>query len=184
METQDWEVLEQLTGQLDPEMFRRVWSRVMPPERDSPIAVDAPAPAQPDEPPAPPAEEEAVMAQLCRLARQCEQGYRTLARRGMGQQASALAMQCRRAGRRLETMWYVRTGRSRDEHGGERTAEKTSLRELLRQQYSREMRWEQLCRQLLRQGDSADLGLLAGELTREGLRRAAAVRQMLERIAG
>lgn len=184
MEMQEWEVLEQLTGQVDPEMFARVWRRVMPEGRESPIEVDLP--------PRPEREKNCVsgasfeesgqiMLRLYALAGECRWGYRELGRRGVGRQASIMEEQCRRAQRRLEALLYACTGRGIPEHRPG-TAWGGSARELLRVQYGREMEWERLCRRLSRYSQSADAGGLAGELAREGLRRAAAVREMLERL--
>lgn len=46
--------LTALNGAMDPETFRRVWARVMPDQKNSPIGLGAAPPASPPKPPAPP----------------------------------------------------------------------------------------------------------------------------------
>lgn len=188
--------LEMLAAQqVDPEVFRRVWARVMPDQRDSPILVVPPEggqkkPAQsgaPRQKPAPGKSgrvQEGEREQLEKMLEQLWEGsarLQELNRKsgGRSRQMRAMAADYRRAMGQLEASWFLLTG-SREWSRPKLTVVEEPLAMGLRSQFLWEQNWRNLC---LRTGERTEdpvLSRLCRRLAEESVLHGQLIRQMLE----
>ena len=189
--------LEMLAAQqVDPEVFRRVWARVMPNQKDSPIVVVPPAekrrqqPARPTAAPTRPKEpetqkeqagEETLLKQLLEQLWEGSGRLQELHRRsgGRSRYMQALAADYRRTLRQLEVSWFLLTGR-RDWRRPSLSFRNEPLAMGLRTQFLWERKWRDLC---LRTGEETTdpvLGRLCRQLAEESILHAQLIRSMLE----
>lgn len=196
-------------GQIDPETFRRVWERVMPDQKNSPIVVPpAPnggkTPPRPGErertgrpgpgpgwsgPGAPRREEtaargdEEALHRLMDLAQEGVLSAQTLVRRGgnRGKSLTILAEDDRRALRRLSALCFLTTGR-RYQPKGTATPWQGTLEQGLRERFWWEQEWVRACRELEQQTREDNLRELCGELAREGMAHGRLIRGILEQM--
>jgi hypothetical protein len=146
----------------DAEMFARVWKRVMPDESGSPIVVHPPEgerkePKPPRTPPKPVKEEREWLREV--LAEMEEGAARVgeILRRDPG--AWPLRDSMGKSAAQLKAAWFLLTG-ERWRNAGRRQPVGGSMEALLREQYLRELRFSELCRQAgehLRRGDLAEI---------------------------
>ena len=183
------------TEQPDPEVFRRVWDRVMQGREDSPIQVEPPAEAAPQETvqeklseqmPAPssgkpsPAEQ---LGTLMELAREGAVAGQLLARRigSQGKPLMDLAADHRTALRRLGAAYFLETGEHyvvsnpRPNRGG-------ALDQALREQFLWERNWEKVCQQAADQMEETGVSELCQELAQDGALHSRWIRRLLERM--
>ena len=188
--------------QIDPETFRRVWARVMPDQRNSPLVLDPPAAApqnrkKPEEKPIPrerrapekkPVREEKTapgerLERLMDLSREGAEGAGALARRmgNRGREMMGIAEDHRRALRRLAAAYFLLTGRRRRPEGrgpGRHRDLETDLRE----RFLWERRWENACREAAEGAEDPALKEMCRELAREASLHQRTVRTALERM--
>jgi len=191
-----------------PEVFQRVWARVMPDQRDSPLAVSvsprqegtAPAqPAVPAQPAAPgPAPEPcpcppplclgeaslgdvAALTALMDRARENLSAGQALSRRSGGRQLSELAADHRRALRQLSAARFLITGK-RYRPEGKPLSLPADFPLALRDQFVREQRWERDCNQAAEAAGDRCLKELYLELAQDGALHAGEIRSLLERM--
>ena len=194
--------------QIDPETFRRVWARVMPDQRDSPLVLSPPAPAvrsgtaekkQPPPPArqsagtqsgeqkrsAPKAEGPERMERLMDLAREGAEGAGALARRmgNRGREMAGIAEDHRRALGRLAAAYFLMTGRRRHARGSAPGGNR-DLGTELRERFLWEKRWEQACREAAEETGDLVLEELCRELARDASRHQRAIRTTLEQMWG
>lgn len=196
--------------QIDPETFRRVWARVMPDQRDSPLVLSPPAPAVrsgnrteekkrpvPREQPnagtqsgeqkrsVPKAEDPERMERLMDLAREGAEGAGALARRmgSRGREMAGIAEDHRRALRRLAAAYFLMTGRRRHARGSAPGGNR-DLGTELRERFLWEKRWEQACREAAEETGDPALEELCRELARDASLHQRAIRTTLERMWG
>ncbi len=199
---QQYDLSELIRQQPGPEVFKRVWDRVMPDQKDSPLvlspipreeaAVFAPQQAPASETAPPPAPEEPALClgeasqgdvealtELMVRARENLAAGQALARRGGGRTLSALAADHRRALRQLSAARFLITGKPfRPE--GRAAALPASLPLALREQFVREQRWERACRAAARSAADPCLRELYLELAQDGALHAGEIRSLLE----
>ena len=184
--------------QPDPEVFRRVWERVMEGREDSPIQVEPPAeggggaggePApqvRPETEPERPADLAGELAELLELAREGLESARQLARRAGGSGGGALfqlAADHRGALRRLGTAYFLETGARYVWRGGAPSpGRREPLDRALREQYRWEEAWARTCRAAAEGLEEADLAELLEELARQAGLHARTIRRLLERL--
>ncbi len=203
---QEYDLSELIRQQPGPEVFRRVWDRVMPDQRDSPLVLAAPPggeevpPAPASEPapePAPsPAEpplclgeasqpDTAALSALMDRARENLSAAWALARRrslqGGGRALSELAADHSRATRQLSAAYFLITG-TRYRPAEHKTALPASLPLALRDQFVREQRWERICRRAAEAAADPCLRELYLELAQDGALHAGTIRSLLERM--
>lgn len=197
--------------QPDPEMFRRVWDRVMPDQRDSPLVVasaegvpaasPAPAPSPVPAPALPPApspnsapEEslclgegsQAETRRLMALMAQAQEGAaagQALARRG-GSAARAMATLTgdhRRAFRQLSAAYFLITGQ-RYHPARPAPALPPALPLALRAQFVWEQQWERACLQAAQEAGDRCLRELYQELAQDGALHTGVIRSLLEQM--
>lgn len=195
--------------QPDPEVFRRVWDRVMPDQRDSPLVVataaEVPAPSPAPEPsptpvsaPAPPpalppeeplclgegsrGETETLKALMAQAQEGAAAGQLLVRRGGPGARAmAALAGDHRRAFRQLSAAYFLITGR-RHRPAAPPLNLPASLPLALRDQFVREQKWERACLQAVRESEDACLRELYQELAQDGALHAGVIRSLLEQM--
>lgn len=200
---QQYDLSELIRQQPGPEVFRRVWDRVMPDQKDSPLvlsplpreeetAVFEPQPATASEAAPPPAPEEPALClgeasqgdvealtELMVRARENLAAGQALARRSGGRSLSALAADHRRALRQLSAARFLITGKPfRPE--GRAAALPASLPLALREQFVREQQWERACRAAARSAADPCLRELYRELAQDGALHAGEIRSLLE----
>ena len=196
-------------GQIDPETFRRVWERVMPDQKNSPIVVP-PTPTsgkiqsrpterertgRPGPGPSAPRQsavhreaaalkgDEAALHRLMDLAQEGVLSAQELSRRG-GSRAKGLAVLAadnRRALRRLSAACFLATGHRHQPNGVVRPWQGT-LVQGLRERFWWELRWVQACRELESQTREDSLRELCAELAREGVAHGRMIRGILEQM--
>ena len=194
--------------QIDPETFRRVWARVMPDQRDSPLVLSPPAPAprngkkpEPQEktipwerrPPekkpereektAPRERDEERLERLMDLSREGAEGAGALARRmgNRGREMMGIAEDHRRALRRLAAAYFLLTGhRRRPEIRS--PGRHGDLEMDLRERFLWERRWENVCREAAEGAEDPALKELCRELAQDASLHQRAVRTSLERM--
>ena len=196
--------------QPDPEVFRRVWNRVMPDQKDSPIAISPPpkpvppkpapprpAPPKPPAPPLrpapprrpvpPPQPRQAPAGELLRslmdMAQEGAASAALLVRRA-GNQGRALASMpaaFRQAQRRLSAAYFLETG-ARYQPPAAAPSRSVALPQALREQFLWEQDWCRACARAAGQSSDASLQSLLRELAREGESRRQTIRALLERI--
>ncbi len=201
---QQYDLSELIRQQPGPEVFKRVWDRVMPDQKDSPLvlaplpqkeetAAFAPQPASAPETPPPPAPEEEpalclgdasqgdveALTELMVRARENLAAGQVLARRSGGRSLSALAADHRRALRQLSAARFLITGKPfRPE--GKAAVLPASLPLALREQFVREQRWERTCQAAARSAADPCLRELYRELAQDGALHAGEIRSLLE----
>lgn len=180
-------------AELDPEVFRRVWARVMPDDRSSPIALtperkpNPPAKAKPQPRPAGHSpqhprgqgDEELVRGLMTLLGEGIAKDSLLLRRSGHSRPLTQMANDHRRAMKRLSVAYFLLTGGqyrpapAPEGHGG-------NVSHLLREQFQWEQRWTQAC---LRGGEGAKdpaVGELCRELAKDGPAHERLIRSILE----
>ena len=192
--------------QIDPETFRRVWARVMPDQRNSPLVLDPPAAApqnrkKPEEKPiprerrgpekkpdreektAPKERDEERLERLMDLSREGAEGAGALARRmgNRGREMMGIAEDHRRALRRLAAAYFLLTGRRRRPEGRS-PGRHGDLETDLRERFLWERRWENACREAAEGAEDPALKELCRELAREASLHQRTVRAALERM--
>ena len=184
------------TQQVDPEVFRRVWARVMPDQRDSPILVVPPegkgekklvkssitrqnAVSEKNH-----QDQEEERKQLKTMLDQMWEGYSRLQilnqRSGRrSRYLQALAGDCRRAMRQLEASWFLMTGQ-REWQRPKLTIPEEPLEMGLRSQFLWEQNWRTICRQTGERTGDPVLSRLCSRLEEESVLHGQMIRQMLE----
>jgi len=199
---QQYDLSELIRQQPGPEVFKRVWDRVMPDQKDSPLVLSplpreespvfAPQPAcAPETAPTPAPEEPALclgessqgdveaLTELMVQARENLSAGQALARRSGGRSLSALAADHRRALRQLSAARFLITGKPfRPE--GRAAALPASFPLALREQFVREQRWERACQAAARSAADPCLRELYRELAQDGALHAGEIRSLLE----
>ena len=165
----------------DAEMFARVWKRVMPDENGSPIVVHPPErerkEAKPPQTPPPPVREDG--AWLREMLTEMDEGsvrVGEILRRDPG--AWPLGDSMRKSTAQLKAAWFLLKG-ERWRSTGRRQPFGGSMEALIREQYLRELRFSELCRQAeeqLRRGDGAEI---VSEQEEASVRRRRMLRHML-----
>lgn len=196
--------------QIDPETFRRVWARVMPDQRDSPLVLDPPAPPprngkkpeekgkplsreqgipekkpEREEKPAPKAGDGERLEGLMDLAREGAEETGVLARRmgNRGREMMGVAEDHRRALRRLAAAYFLATGRRRRPGGGG-PGRHGDLEMDLRERFLWEKRWEKACREAAEGTEDPALEELCRDLARDASLHQRTIRATLERMWG
>lgn len=174
----------------DPEIFRRVWARVMPDGEGSPIALE-PEPSErteqqeslPEERSGPEREPGASLEMLIDRTRAAFESAQHLARRAgrYGQSMGAVAAEDRTALRRLSAAYYLETGRDYHSNRTPQSPEPLALAPALRRQYQREEELEGLCVNQMKRSAGTQAELLE-ELSLQFRRHCRTLRQTLERM--
>ena len=144
----------------DAELFARVWKRVMPDESAGPIVVHQPGgqKQEPPQPPSPPVREDrGWLREVLEEMDGCAVGVGEILRRDPG--AWPLGESVRKSAAQLKAAWFLLTG-ERWKSPARRGAISGSMENLLREQYVRELRLSELCRQAgehLQRGDVAEI---------------------------
>lgn len=146
----------------DAEMFARVWKRVMPDESGSPIVVHPPErerkePKPPQTPPPPVKEDREWLREMLTEMDEGSARVGEILRRDPG--AWPLGDSMRKSAAQLRAAWFLLTG-ERWRSAGRGQPSGGSMEGLLREQYLRELRFSELCRQAaghLRHGDLAEI---------------------------
>ena len=191
-----------LGASVDWETFQRVWKRVMPDESKSPIELIPPPPppkpgpkpqrppqiSQPPQqsrPPQPPAKPQMPMPEqpLEPMFRHLCRGIGIVAptagQHGQHSIYSVLLRQRQQALRRLQTLYFLETGKNytcqpiREMRHGPMTR-------FLREQYRWEQEWARMCQRYGEQAQEIDAIQLFGELALQALERQQKIRQILE----
>lgn len=179
----------------DPEIFRRVWARVMPDGEGSPIALEPEQPEKaekqeasqrpPEEKPTPEREPGADLEQLMDRTRTASESAQSLARRAgrYSQSMGALAAEDRMALRRFSAAYYLETGRAciLPKPSQSQEPEILALAPALRRQYQREEELERLCAAQMKRSAGTQAELLE-ELSLQFRRHCRTLRQTLERL--
>ena len=184
------------TQQVDPEVFRRVWARVMPDQRDSPIVVvpretnQSRKTKQTDGYGKKPAvkengriedREEEELKNMMELLWEGSSRLQMLNKKsgGRNRQLQAMAADYRRAMRQLETSWFLLTG----QRGWKRPRENPREEPLdtgLRSQFLWEQKWRALCSRIGEQTEDVLLARMCRRLAEESLLHVQLIRQILE----
>lgn len=174
----------------DPEIFRRVWARVMPDGEGSPIALE-PEPSErteqqeslPEERSGPEREPGASLEMLIDRTRAAFESAQHLVRRAgrYGQSIGAVAAEDRTALRRLSAAYYLETGRDYRSNRTPQSPEPLALAPALRRQYQREEELEGLCVNQMKRSAGTQAELLE-ELSLQFRRHCRTLRQTLERM--
>ena len=142
----------------DAELFARVWKRVMPDESGSPIVVHQPEGRKQEPPPPPPVREDrGWLREVLEEMEGCSVGAGEILRRDPG--AWPLGESVRKSAAQLKAAWFLLMG-ERWKSTGRRVPFPGSMEHLLREQYVRELRLSELCRQAgehLQRGDVAEI---------------------------
>ena len=168
----------------DPELFRRVWNRVMaeaPLPASGSSALPAPLPCPKPEVP-PPCGDRDFLVPLMELSARRTAALRALARRG-GSAAgslSAMASDCRADFCRLSTAHFLITGQ-RYRPGAVSPALPRDLGLALRDRWLECIRWKVLCETACQATEEPVLSHLLQEMGREGTGHAALLRSLLEK---
>lgn len=174
----------------DPEIFRRVWARVMPDGEGSPIALE-PEPSErteqqeslPEERSGPEREPGASLEMLIDRTRAAFESAQHLVRRAgrYGQSIGAVAAEDRTALRRLSAAYYLETGQDYRSNRTPQSPEPLALAPALRRQYQREEELEGLCVNQMKRSAGTQAELLE-ELSLQFRRHCRTLRQTLERM--
>lgn len=174
----------------DPEIFRRVWARVMPDGEGSPIALE-PEPSErteqqeslPEERSGPEREPGASLEMLIDRTRAAFESAQHLVRRAgrYGQSIGAVAAEDRTALRRFSAAYYLETGRDYHSNRTPQSPEPLALAPALRRQYQREEELEGLCVNQMKRSAGTQAELLE-ELSLQFRRHCRTLRQTLERM--
>lgn len=182
--------------QVDPEVFRRVWSRVMPDQRDSPILVVPPEgkrdggtgknsiPHQqfPERQRHKNRSDEAdELKKMLEMLWEGSGRLQMLNRKsgGRSRQLQAMMADCRRAVRQLEASWFLSTGQ-REWQRPKLAIPEEPLAMGLRSQFFWEQRWRTLCHQTGERTGDMVLTRLCRRLEEESLLHGQIIRQLLE----
>ena len=192
-------------SQVDPEAFRRVWARVMPDQKNSPIVVKPSEGNAAQAPPADvsPAEREIQsepaasgssqgtgpdgengeenLRQLIDLAEEGAQAVQTMARRaGSGaSQLSGLTADHRRALRQLSAAYFLETGQ-RYQPKSRTPVRSKGLIQALREQYLWEQQWAQACLHAAKRMKEPSIQDLCRELAQDASLHNCLIRRLLE----
>lgn len=181
-----------LSGDVDPEVFRRVWSRVMTDEESSPIAVEEARPSEPEPESSPQPERTAKPEQavedstwLAQILEQLERGLilaQGVTRRAgrHGTALSALVSDYRRAARQLSAAYFLATGERWVPGGG--APEKVAVAQGLRELYWWEREWSGQCLQAAAQAEDSYLQQLFQRLSQTGQIHLGIIRGVLEQM--
>jgi len=168
---------------LDPDVFRRVWNRVMPDQKDSPIVLSpakpgrTPAPPPPKPQPAPPTPEQ-LLEQLRSAVLQAQ----VLARRTGGNRALAqLSAHRQQDLRRLSAAWFLSTGRRLQSHG-QPPPPPADLAQALREQFLWEQAWQRNTLAAAEQLVDPALAQQLRDLSQNSQPRLRTIRTLLERM--
>ena len=172
--------------QLDPEMFRRVWARVMPNQEDSPIVVAPPTHSRPVRPPSPaPQEKRPTPPSLPDLLDHLHTGVlqaQVLVRRTGGNPGMQSLLRSRQqAMRQLSASHFLATGQ-RFRPAIPVPPPPTDLPQALRVQFLWEQRWARDCLSAAKQSDDPTLSQLLQKLSDETHLRIRIIRSLLERM--
>jgi hypothetical protein len=171
----------------DEETFRRVWQRVMPDERVSPIVVHGPgqggAGPQIPSPPRPQGQgtggDEGLLRQMLEELDRSLSAIGGIVRRYPG--AKGLWESLNRSASRLRSAWFLLTGRRWMGRPGD-TGRNVPPGSLLREQYVRELELSRLYRAGRQEFRGEDLKEILPELEKASLRRREMIRGLLSRI--
>lgn len=171
---------------VDPEVFRRVWNRVMPDQKDCPIIPAAPRPkAPPVRPPAaaptPPDAAQLLRERMAQLRIGTLQAQHLARRYGSKPPLVRLMRERQQAMRKLSAACFLACGQ-RFQPSGQVPAPPTPLAAALREQFFWEQQWAQDC--LLSSGDVGDPSLkeLFQTLSHQSQARSRDIRTQLERM--
>lgn len=191
--------------QIDPETFRRVWARVMPDQKNSPIVVkpsegnSAPTPSADASPARRESQPEPVipgsrpdagaeaengeqdLRQLIDLAEEGAEAAQILARRagsGAGPLSSLMADH-RRALRQLSAAYFLETGQ-RYQPKRHAPVRSKGLIQALREQYLWEQQWALACLQTAKRVKESSIQDLCRELAQDASLHNCAIRRVLE----
>ncbi|MEA4933838.1 MAG: hypothetical protein VB071_09750 [Lawsonibacter sp.] len=191
--------------QIDPETFRRVWERVMPDQKNSPIVVkpsegnsapaplaDAPLAGRKIQPETTASESgpdtgteaengEQDLRQLIDMAAEGAEAAQALARRaGSGSgPLSGLMADHRRALRQLSAAYFLETGQ-RYQPKRHTPVRSKGLIQALREQYLWEQRWALVCLQTAKRVKEPSIQDLCRELAQDASLHNCAIRRVLE----
>lgn len=183
METQ--EVFSPLSPQhLDPEVFRRVWNRVMPDQKDSPIVLASTARSQPSKPrrPAPAEEPVPPLPALLEESRIGVLQAQALVRRTGGNRAlSQLAASRQQAMRQLNASHFLATGQ-RFQSSAPVPSPPADLAQALRGQFLWEQQWARNCLSAAKHTDDPALAKLLQALAAGTQPRLRVIRTLLEHM--
>jgi len=171
---------------LDPDVFRRVWARVMPDQKDSPIVV-APSnrtrPAPPSHP-APPAQEvnaPSLLNLLEQLRRGVLQAQALVRRTGGNRALHALLSSRQQAMRQLSASYFLAHGqRFRSESPV--PAPPADLSQALRGQFLWEQQWARDCLSAAERTEDPALAQLLRSLSEGTKPRLRTIRSLLEHM--
>lgn len=169
---------------LDPEAFRRVWNRVMPDQKDSPIVLTPPAPRKPQpKPPHPaPRPEAPSLKELLEELRSALLQAQLLARRTGGNRALLqLAAHRQQALRQLNTAWFLTTGRRFQSHT-QPPPPSADLAQALREQFLWEQKWARDSLAAAEAAKDPSLAEQLRELSYGSQPRLRTIRSLLERM--
>lgn len=170
---------------VDPDVFRRVWNRVMPDQKDCPIIPAAvPRSKTPTVPPAPvppPDPTKILQERMAQLRPGVMQAQYLVRRYGPQPLLLRLMRERQQAMRQLSAACFLACGQ-RFQPSGQVPAPPAPLATALREQFFWEQQWAQDC--LLSSGDAEDSTLkeLFFPLSKQSRARAQAIRTQLERL--
>ena len=171
---------------VDPEVFRRVWNRVMPDQKDCPISPAAPHPkAPPVRPsaasPTPPDATQLLRERMAQLRPGVMQSQYLVRRYGPQPLLLRLMRERQQTMRKLSAACFLACGQ-RFQPSGQVPAPPAPLAAALREQFFWEQQWAQDC--LLSSGDAEDSTLkeLFQTLSHQSQARSRDIRTQLERM--
>ena len=166
----------------DEETFRRVWQRVMPDERVSPVVVHRPGEQQAPPPggsiPQRPGGDEGLLRQMLEETDRGLSGLGTLVRRQPG--ARGLWESLNGSAAQLRSVWFLLTGRKWSPNM-QNTGRNMPVGQLLRGAYLRELELSRLYRMGEQEFRGEDLKELMPELEQEARKRRGMIRTLLAR---
>lgn len=169
---------------LDPEAFRRVWNRVMPDQKDSPIVLAPPTPRKQPPNPSPPAAPPKApdLPELLEELRSALLQAQLLARRTGGNRALLqLAAHRQQALRQLNTAWFLTTGRRFRSHT-QPVPPSGDLAQALREQFLWEQKWARDTLAAAEAAKDPSLAQQLRELSHGSQPRLRTIRSLLERM--
>lgn len=167
---------------LDPEAFRRVWNRVMPDQKDSPIVLAPPNSRKQPHPPASPAPKAPGLPELLEELRSALLQAQLLARRTGGNRALLqLAAHRQQALRQLHAAWFLTTGRRFQSHT-QPPPPPSDLAQALREQFLWEQKWARDTLSAAQAAKDPALAEQLRELSHGSQPRLRTIRTLLERM--
>lgn len=168
---------------LDPEAFRRVWSRVMGDRKDSPIVPTPATPRRPDRPsrPAPQTPAPGLTDLLEDLRAALLQAQLLARRTGGNRSLLQLAANRQQSLRQLNAAWFLATGQ-RFQPRVQPPPPAADLAQALREQFLWELKWQRDALAAAEGTDNPALAQLLQELSRASLPRQRTIRTLLERM--